>query len=691
MTLMSQVGDYRGGIKGTSQIFSSLALLTTPESHNNSLMRALISKLLALPMGVALLIMAACSGSAVVTLTATRSSDPFIVYQVGLASVQLTKSGGKSGLAILPAETTVDFTKLFDLTEVLGAPGVPKGTYTSAFITLDYSAAQIIYDDGSLDGVALAPVDAKGNPLTMISVSVTLDPSDPLRSAAKQVGLVALNFNLAASNAVNLSARTVTVTPLISASTLPLDTKQVRIRGPLMSTNAAFFTTGVTPFDGTTAGLGSLSIDPSTTTAYDINGFVAVGAAGQVQLEAVPASSLVQTFGTLTVTTPTTTTPTTPTTPTPTTPTPTTPTPTTPTPTTPTTPTPTTPTTNTNIYSSSTTATSSVSFAATQVLVDTSVQELGGGGDQISGIVSARSGNTVGVEDATLIQSGGTVTFVPGTTIVNLGPSTLITFFGQSVAEAFSPQQISVGSSIEAFGTESQTTASTGGVLLDASAGRVRIDPTTAEGLVTAQGNAELTLNLTSLGGRLISAFDFTGSGNVAANQYAVSAPSLSLANVSVGAPVVVTGFTSAFGTASPNFTASTLLDPTTIDAELVVDWSGGNAAPFTTFDSTAIAVNVNSSFGARHQIQIGSQLVNIAGLSPALTISPTSASAMEFSIGHSVAFTIESFDTYGAFITQLQSELNGSTLATGMTAVGQYTVSTSAFSAASITVFLDN
>jgi hypothetical protein len=682
-------------------------LLTTPESHNNSLMRALISKLLALPMGAALLIMTACSGSAVVTLTATPSSDPFIIYQVGLASVQLTKSGNKAGLVILPAETTVDFTKLFNLSEVLGAPGVPKGTYTSALITLDYSAAAILYDDGSLDGVALAPVDAKGNAVTTVTVAVTLDPADPFRSAAKQVSLVALNFNLAASNVVNLSARTVTVTPLISASTLPIDTKPTRIRGPIMSANATFFTTGVTPFDGTTAGTGTLSIDPSTTTDYNINGFVAVGPAGQAQLDALPASSLVQTFGTLTITTPTTasdlttipttttpttttpttTTPTT-TTPTTTTPTTTTPTTTTPTTTTPTTTTPTT-TTPTTIDTGSTTAVSTVSFSATQVLVDTNVQGLGAG-DRISGTVTSRSGDTLGVEDATLVQSGGTVTFVPGTTIVNLGPNTLITVFGQSVAEAISPQQISVGSSIQAFGTESATTASTGGVLLDASAGYVRLDLTTAEGLVTAQGGADVTLNLTSLGGRLITAFDFNGSG-AAANQYSVSTPSLSLANASVGAPVVVTGLPSAFGTASPDYTASTLLDPTTINAELVVDWSGGNAAPFTTFDSTAIAVNVNSSFGGRHQIQIGSQVVNIAGLSPALTITPTSASAMEFSIGHSVSFTIESFDTFSAFIAQLQTELNGSTLATGMTAVGQYTVSTAAFSASSITLFLDN
>jgi hypothetical protein len=51
----------------------------------------------------------------------------------------------------------------------------------------------------------------------------------------------------------------------------------------------------------------------------------------------------------------------------------------------------------------------------------------------------------------------------------------------------------------------------------------------------------------------------------------------------------------------------------------------------------------------------------------------------------------MENFNTYAAFITQLQTELNGTVLATGITAVGQYTVSTSAFSATSITVFLNN
>jgi hypothetical protein len=294
------------------------------------------------------------------------------------------------------------------------------------------------------------------------------------------------------------------------------------------------------------------------------------------------------------------------------------------------------------------------------------------------------------MEDATLVQTDGTNTFIPGTTIVNVGANTLVTSFGQGVAEFISPQQISVGSSIDALGTVG--TSSAGGTLIDASAGRVRLDLTTASGLVTARGSGALTLNLTKLGGRAIEAFDFVGSG-AAANQYAVTTGALDLTNAVVAAPVVVTGFPNTFATPPPNFTASTLLDPTTIQAELVVDWSGGTAAPFTAFDSSAIALDVhNTGIGPRHQIQIGSQIIDLAGLSSDPMIAPnTTGSPTLFSIGHAASFTSESFNTYDAFITQLQSELTGGTLATGMTAVGQYTVSTFAFSASSITLVLNN
>ena len=633
-------------------------------------MRDVNLKLCAVPLILALLAAAACTnGGTVVTMTATASSDPFILYRVGLASVQLKTSSGKTA-TILPAETTVDFTKALDFSELLGATTIPKGTYVGAVITLDYSAAQIVYDDGSADGVALVPVDANGKVFGLVSVGVALDPGDPIHSAAKQVERLSLNFNLAASNLINLSKNTVTITPLIAASAQPIDAKQVRVRGPLIGANASFLTSGVMPFESTTAGTGQLSIESSDTTAYEINGFVSTGAAGLAQLASLPANTLTTSFGTLTITTTAATTPTTPTTPptTPATPTPTTPTPTTPT----------------------STTTSSATFAASQVLVDGAVQ--GAALGQLSGTVSARSGNTLGIEDATLIAAGGTVTFLPGTTIVNVGPNTLVTFFGQGVAAAISSQDISIGSVIEAFGTESNTT--TGQILLDASAGRVRLDPTSASGAVTAQGSQSLTLNLSTLGGRAISAFDFLGSG-ATASQYGVTTGTLDLTNSIVGAPVIVTGFPNAFATPAPNFTATTLLDPTTIQAELVLDWNGGTAAPFSSFDSSSIVVDVaNGSIGLRHEIQIGSEIVNLVGLSSNPSITPPTSSSTAgtvYSIGHASSFTVESFESYGAFITQLQSELNGTTLATGMTAVGQYTASTFAFSASSITLFLNN
>src|ERR1700748_493024 len=91
--------------------------------------------------------LAACNGTAVVTMTSTASQDTFLAYRVGVVAVQLESSSGNAGLRIRPASTTVDFAGLTDVSEVLGAAAVAKGSYKSALITLDYSTAQIVYDD----------------------------------------------------------------------------------------------------------------------------------------------------------------------------------------------------------------------------------------------------------------------------------------------------------------------------------------------------------------------------------------------------------------------------------------------------------------------------------------------------------------------------------------------------------------
>ncbi len=239
-----------------------------------------------------------------------------------------------------------------------------------------------------------------------------------------------------------------------------------------------------------------------------------------------------------------------------------------------------------------------------------------------------------------------------------------------------------------------------GNVTVDASAGRVRLGQTSASGLVTARGAAALTLNLASLGGRSVGAFDFIGTGTAPGNDasatgYQVATGSLDLTNSTVGSPVEVTGLVTAFGAAPPDFDASTLLDVTTINAQLVIDWSSGTVAPFAVFNSSEIDVNVagtSSLIGPRAAIQVGAQTINVLGLgSDPLIIPDQTNSNTVYTIGHAVSGTFENFVTFAAFITQLQTELNGSVLVTGITALGPYTSSTFTLSASSITLFLND
>src|SRR6202044_926618 len=113
----------------------------------------------------------------------------------------------------------------------------------------------------------------------------------------------------------------------------------------------------------------------------------------------------------------------------------------------------------------------------------------------------------------------------------------------------------------------------------------------------------------------------------------------------------------------------------------LALDWSAGTTTPFVAFNSAGIELDIaNTGIGVRHEIQVGAQLINLIGLSSDPQIVPSTTSTTSnavFTIGHSVSSTTENFDTFDAFITQLQSELNGSVLATGVTAVGQYSAST--------------
>jgi hypothetical protein len=663
---------------------------------------------------LALLVMAAlaaCNGRAVVTLTSTPSTDTFLAYRVGLSSVALQTSSGSKSAAAINTATTVDLAQLVNLSEVIGAASTQTGNFKQAVVTLDYSNAQIVYDNGTAEGVQLTPLGPDGQKLGKVSMTLYLDPSNLIGIVHGSTARLSLAFNLAASNVVNATAGTVTVTPMMSASAVAIDSKTVRIRGPIsnVSTSNTSFTMGVEPFDFNVSEGGSLNVNPSTVTTYEINGTPSTGTAGINQLATVSNGTIGEAFGTLTVSSATGsslleedeegttgtlgtlgTTGTTGTTET--------------------CSDGTTPQivnnvetctdgstleTSTNDEETGETGTTfqTVSFSATQVLAGSSVQ--GGGFDRVSGIVTGRSGNTLTIDDATVVSNEGANTFVLGTATVNLGANTSVTQFGAATTESNGLAQISVGSLVYAFGTA--TDIGTTGAALDASAGRARVGQSTATGSVVAQpSTGGLELNLTQLGGRSLAAFDFSGTGSPAASpsSYMVAVTDLDLTNATVGEPVEATGYVSAFGSASStsDFSAQTLLDYTTINATLVVDYTG-TSAPFAAYSTTEIELDAqNNAVGSRHEIQTGSQVVNIVGIaSDPLIVPNSSATTSVFTIGHAVTGSYESFNTFSAFITQLQTELTGAILVTGVTAVGQYTSSTYTFSASSMTITLYN
>ena len=626
------------------------------------------------------LALAACNGTALVTLTATPSTfTHFLTYRVMLVSVALQQANGGSSQNVLPAPLSVDLTQLTDVSEILSAATVKKGTYASVAVTLDFSNAVIVADDGTLGGRALSAQNANAQSIGKVTLTLDFDPANTLGISRKSTSQFALDFRLSASNSVDMAARTVTITPVMIASALSIDSKALRLRGALsgIDTTNSDYTAGIEPFDGLVSGAGSLKVVPAASTLYEVNGIASTGAAGFTALSGLSTGAWTVAYGTLTATTNSFvnavatassatsgnifgvggTTP------------------------------------ATTLGATTTTTVTDVSFSPTQIFAGSSVQ---GVGDRISGIVTARSANTLTVPTATLISSAGAESFVSGVATITLGASTAVTVPSQGALASNTTQQISVGSRIDAFGTVSANGG--GNVALDASTGRVRLENTVASGLVTSVALGSVNVDLTAstatvptatLGGRAVAPFTFVNSNPA---QYQVTTGGLDISGLTAGVPAKLTGLVTSYGAAPPDFNASALADPTTIDAELVLDWgSAGSATPFAALSSSEIDLAVGGAgAGLRHQIAVGAQIVDVSTLPTDLLIVPSAASTQVFAIVHASTSTVENFNTFTDFTAALTNELHGTTVATTITAEGIYTASGTTVAATSVTITLN-
>ncbi|HWM71697.1 MAG TPA: hypothetical protein VNO35_34350 [Steroidobacteraceae bacterium] len=584
-------------------------------------------------------------GPSIVTMTDARGD--FLSYTVNLTSLQLQTAAGAT-VETLPSVTKVDFAQLVDLTEVISAGQIPAAEYVGATLTLDYTGANITADDGTGAGVALKPVDANGAALAApVTVSVKLDNAHHLMITKGRTGRLAFDFNLAASNTVDLTASTVTVSPTLVATVVPSDNKQVRVRGQFASasTTANDFVLNVQPFHDQTKTNGQVTVGVGMATTYQVNGTALVGAAGLAALAALPANTMVAAFGTL--------------------------------------------------------QTDTQTFTATTVLAGTSLENPSK--DQVSGTVIARTANTLTLRRATLWMRDGDFESEHHDVTVTVADGTAVT--EQSTMGTFTIADISVGQHIDAFGTAGSTSGSgmsgsdDSNKTLDATAGSVRLDMTPAWGVVTALAAGSMTINLQSLDGLPVSAFNFAGTGTSTAMDanpmsYVIDTGPLTQTGLAVKAPARVMGFVTPFGKSPPNFTAQTLVNFSGVPEALVIDWAQrGSATAFTGLTATSTSLQLDlAGVDKLHFIQMGPQTIDLTSLATAPTITADATATNEvFAIGHRGKYKTENFNTFAAFITALAADLTPTATVVDLAATGQYDSTANTFTATRLAVLIND
>jgi hypothetical protein len=683
-------------------------------------------------------------------MTITDAAGGFLTYKVKLVSLQLKKSDGTL-VETLPASTTVDFAQLIDLSEILSARQIPPGDYVAAQVTVDFTGATIMVDDGSGTGVAVKPVDSSGAALGQLQLMVQLDNKNDLKINAAKASRIAFDFNLLASNMVDLTAKTDTVSPTLVASVVPIDNKQIRVRGEISAVDTANsdYTVNVDPFhDNDGNRLSPLVVHTTDSTTFEINGKPFAGAAGLAQLATLPADTIAVAFGNL--------------------------------------------------------QTSDQTFTATSVLAGSSAE--GGGFDHIVGNVVARNGNTLTIHGARMDGHGGGDNdddFISGNSTVNVAASTAVTADGQSSATpAHTIAEISVGSLIDAFGTA--TKDNFGKVTLDASAGRVRLDLTHVQGSLRGSATGGITLNLKSIDRQPVSLFSFTGTGSgvdTDPTKYVVATGALNVSPFSVGELVLSIGFVNPFGKAPPDFKAVTVASVAmggndncdnnncmcpdnsgsgsnncmcngnsggdgnnncmcngdgmgdgngngncmcsgdgmgdgnnncmcngdgmgdgsgdgngnctcngnsggsgdnncpnngannAASAELDIDWgNSGTTKPFKSLTASKLDLDVtNGSIGNNHEIETNPQNIDLESLAADVSIMGAGSGMTLFSITGQHGRETRNFGSFADFEAALAADLDGATTALRLTADGMYDAASNTFTAQRITILLSN
>lgn len=603
-------------------------------------------------------------GTVIVTVSA--DPGPFTAYVADIASISFLQANNTSGYGFSNSTgfgKTVDFAKLTDTTELFGAPAVLEGTYTQIAITVNYGSganslgSQIFVD---INGVSQAAtvLDSTGASPTTISYTVKLDPAQPLVVSRATPVKLDLHFSMGASTIVNetVSPPTATVRPILTASTQPDITKTLRARGEFVTvdtTNGNFTVNSVAFFDSpsyTNAPQGAIQVNGSAQTTYNVNGTVYRGATGLAALNALPINTIVTAYGSL----------------------------------------------------GDITQLKPV-LNATEVYAGVAAENVLAA--RVTGTVASRTGNTLHLHNAEIIAANNITATVyalttPSGVLVRFFNDVPVTVDANTVIDvdqqpevASNLDLISVGQKVELEGVVSVDSA--GNSSVDASGALLRLNPTTAWGTIKSGTVGSATVGLLTLGGVEPAALTFAGTGSATGTDanptaYKIGTGTIDLTTADTTVPWRFDGFVAPFASASstsPDFNATAATAGSSTDQVLEIEWIGsGTTAPFLSSSSSGLVVNIkNTSLGTVHVVRTGPTAIDLAAAGVSPTIVADGTLTGQFSEGNPASTTtpaINVFQTFAAYLIQLNTVINGTNTVLKLVAVGHWNPANNTFTA---------
>ena len=533
-------------------------------------------------------------GTPVITLTAQRGH--FLSYIVTIDEIEMTRKDGTI-IELPTVSERVDLANLGNYVQLLEAPAIGIGTYVSATFFIDYTSAYITVDAGGTAApTTLTDADTALTP-TVDTVTVKFDPNNPLVIQNQVSSLVNFNVDLDASNTINTTAGAslvpVTTHPFFTVTSTPVYTQPVLARGLFVyvNSNLGQFTLNTRPLhDVLDNPFGAVTVQPSASTYYNINGVTYIGAAGLAALEKLESQTdllQIAAVGTgpgignpwydLSGVTPAFN--------------------------------------ATQVY-----AGSSLESTIQDHIVGWVTQIQSGNQSQIATLDSTSgSVTTLTVQNAALVDRLGDYGYQDTAPVVIANP-TIVSIDGVAPASSPSLSNISVGQFIDVSGqvTVDESGNPTG---LDATEGQVRLQPTSIWGTLVSGTTTSATLDLEWIQDLEPTYIKFAGTGQTTAQDATTASYVVDTGSVTTGSAdqsatpagtlLNIVGLANSYGAGPPYFNATSITPASALPERLILEYTepAGSPQPFSLIAGTGLFVNLaDTTLTGAHVVEVGPQ-----------------------------------------------------------------------------------